>query len=257
MSKYPSSPSTIYALIGKSLCYYYSTLKKIIIPILLLALVKNIYVYCGGMPENKLLSSVIIIAMAVVMIYLCTVMLYSASQVLLNNSISLEDACLKIVKCAVKIVFICLYYIVAYVIASLLLMVIAYFGKENHGVILLFDFIIVVIPLLYFILITIFAFPFVLVEGSSVGKAFWNSNLLTMKNWFPVFGLYAFIFVMIVLVTPTTLHWHLLQAYHVSLLFDFVVFAVFLPIIFNLWLLLLNDYKLRPTAYSEQLKNKP
>jgi len=101
------------------------------------------------------------------------------------------------------------------------------------------------VPTLVTLLLFFYALPILILEQERYLSSFAKSMSLIDHHWLHAFFPYSILLFIVVLVSPNTLHWHFLQAYHLTILFDLLVLSVMLPMFNIMVLLLLNDLRLR------------
>ena len=92
MNAYPSTPKTLSFLITQSFRNYYSVWKATWLTILLIAVVKDFYIYWGGLPQNVWFRGILILVTALLIVYLWAVMLSSAHAVLSGSPLRWRQA---------------------------------------------------------------------------------------------------------------------------------------------------------------------
>lgn len=250
----PSTPTTFGQLFSISLRKYLPVLHKIILMILIMTVVKDAYLYLGGMPSNRILNYIIEIIIAVVVAYFVFASLYMTNCVLNQKKITFREAMVAVWTRALKAYLAVIIYIAIFIIllfiAYLLLHIIHSTSKREmlyQALIMLF---IVGLPFLIFIIFSFFAIPLIIVDNVSVYVGFRQSiKLLGKQHWIKPFVLYLILVILSIIVDPSTRHGHFIAKYDANALFDFIVFCIVLPVYYSLLVLLINDLKLRkPSA---------
>jgi len=247
----PTSPQTFSEQLGLSIRYHFPVFRKMFLLIVLMVVVKDAYIYLGGMPSNPHLLAVVGIVMGLLLSYFVVAMLYLSDCVLQNKKISWLLA-LKAMWPRFGKVFLTL---IAFVAIPFLLFTLGEWVAHSAGgsqgyptqrvsLILTLG---IGIPCLLFYLRYFYTIPFIVMENIPLFSAFKQAGKLCTKkeNWVRVFGVYACGLAIWILVSPDTLHGHLMKMYKLSALFDFLVFCVTLPIMMNLIVLVRNDLVLR------------
>jgi hypothetical protein len=245
----PNTPRSFLDLLGISIKHHYAVLKKTILLILMIVVVKDWYVYLGDFPKNDALKFMISTLMLIVLIYLFMSLLYMTHRILRSEPVMLPDT-FKAINQRLFAIFSASF---IFVVVPTLFVLLAEFvyhlilkdnsgGAKFSGLIFVF---VVGIPILYAYLRYFFTLPLIAMENFSLWKAFGEAQKLVQGNWARVFGIYACAIVIWVLVSPDTLHGHFMRMYHVSGIFDFIVFCVTLPIMMNLIVFMRNDLRLR------------
>ena len=218
--------------------------------ILLLVVVKDLYLYLGGMPPIAWLRWVLIIVMVLLGVYLWAVMLFSANAVLagapLRFSQSFRHVYLKISSIYsglfALVLAMCLLFLVGYLLSNALTAILG-------GAIALRSFLILILiglPLTFILVLWVFVLPLLVLEPISVVAAFRRSMSLVGYNyWLRGFSVYAAFLVLFFIESPVTGHGQWLAKHYFSFLFDAVILAILLPLLTNYFLLLLNDLRLR------------
>lgn len=248
----PSIPKTFSELLGFAIRRHFVVLRKIIWLIVFLVVVKDTYIYLGGMPMNPYWLSLIGIVMAFLILYLISAMLYATHCVLYNENIDWRSALSDMTSRIGRVVFAFIFFVVIPIIFYFIGYWISHWLLEGSadpskyfGLIIV---LLVSIPMMLVYLYYFFVIPLIVTENFAVREAFKRSPALIGHEWrnlLRVFGVYACVLAIWLLVSPDTLHGHLLKMYKLSALFDFIVFSVTIPILMNLIILMRNDLKLR------------
>lgn len=100
------------------------------------------------------------------------------------------------------------------------------------------------LPVFFLNVLFYFTIPILLFHNTSVFSAFRESaEMVRLQNWLPTFGLYFFSFFAVIIVSPTTLHEHILETYYLNIPFDFIVLSILLPLLNSLIVLFENNFK--------------
>jgi len=250
----PNTPRPFSDLLGISIRHHFTVLKKIIWLIVMIVVVKDLYIYLGGFPTNPIWAYVVGIIMTALLIYLFVTALYISNRVLHSEGVSLSEAFLAVNKRLIPLYSASLIFIVAPILVVILSeLSLHYFAGpavERFKYTGLIFTLAVGIPILYAFLRFFYTIPLIVTEDFPIWKAFSEASKLLGENWMRVFGVYACIIAVWLLVSPDTLHGHFMKAYHISALFDFIIFCVTLPIVTNLIVFMRNDLRLRKTLVS-------
>ena len=84
MVHFPSTPIAFLDMLGISIRHHFAVLKKTILLIVMIVIVKDLYIYLGGMRFNTELLYKVSHVMLVLLMYLFSVMIYIANRVLRN-----------------------------------------------------------------------------------------------------------------------------------------------------------------------------
>lgn len=247
MNRYPDNELTFSALFKRSMRLHYLTLKHTIFFILGITLLKYFSVLAIAITTGYAHQVIYIIA-ALIILYLFSAALLSAQRAFLDKPESALNAVKTIWRRVLPIYVTLLIYVVGMVILYYLIEYAALAvdkllhepqSSSLHGgsLILMTAVLFTYIAMLYF------AFPLVIIDEKSVGKAFYDSAVLTEKNKAGVLLLILILCATLVLLTPGAVHEYFLSLYHLDAVFDFVVLCVATPIYINLLLLLINDSK--------------
>jgi len=248
----PSTPSPFMSLLGRSIRHHFSVFRKIVLLVVFLVVVKDAYIYWGGMPSNPYLYGLVGIVMGLLILYLLVAMLYVAHCVFNNEDIdwrsALKDTFSRMGRVLVA-------FVVFVVVPALLFMFAHWIERliiagDSHpssysSLILVLS---VGIPVMLAYLYYFFTIPLIVAENFGVWPAFKRAPRLVGRDWqdlVRVFGVYACGIAIWILISPDTLHGHLLKVYQVSAVFDLIALSVTLPIIMNLVVLMRHDLKLR------------
>lgn len=250
MSLYPTQSKPIIHLVGYSFIHYGRVLKAIIPMILLAALVKDIYIYWGGMPNIQIIRMIIIIVMVILQIYFLLAALYSANKILKGQPMLVKTVFRTIYyKCSAIyagvfafILGCCLVFFVGYLISAIFIAIFPDKTLVRASTYL----ILIGIPMTIGIVLCFFAIPILTLDSVSMMPAFRESvRLVGYKNWLRTFAAYAAVIITSLIVSPATRHGHWLRVHYLSFLFDASVFILLAPLIINFILFLLNDLRLQ------------
>jgi len=253
VNAYPTEPKSIIQLIGYSFANYSKVLKAIIPLILLATLVKDLYIYWGGMPRIQILQTILIVIMIILEIYFWLTALYSADLTLKGQPTSLKMACRTIyykwssVYAGVFLFILgwCAVFFVGYLVSAIFISIFSNMLLARA----LSYLILIGIPLTIGSVLCFFAIPILTINNVKLLSAFRESfQLVGYQYWLHTFVAYAAIIVTSMIVLPVTRHGHWLQVHYLSFVFDVAVFILLAPLIINFILLLLNDLRLRQEA---------
>ncbi len=252
MIHFPSTARTFLDVLGISIRHHFVVLRKTVWLIVMIVVVKDLYIYLGGMPANPIWQYFIGIVMLILLIYLFMAMLYMTNRVLRSEYVTLSDALSGMNKQLAPLYLSSLIFIIVptllLLLSELILHLMAGAGVDHYKYAGLIFVLVVGIPILYGYLRYFYTIPLIVMEDFPIWKAFREASQLVRKNWARVFGVYACAIAIWLLVSPDTLHGHMIQAYHISALFDFIIFCVTLPIMMNLVVFIRNDLRLRKAA---------
>lgn len=248
----PNTPKTFLELLGLSIRHHFSAFRKMLMLIVFLVVVKDAYIYLGGFPDNPYLSALVAIVMGVLILYLITAMLYQVNCLYSGETITWRHALSDVRGRFAKVFLAVLIFIVVPAVLFALAhwvaeMIVADEAKRSMyaGLILV---LVVGIPVMVAYLYYFFTVPNIVMDDVPLGNAFRKAPLLVGQEWrdlVRVFGVYTCAIAVWIIVSPDTLHGHLMKMYKISALFDFVAFSVTLPIMMNLIVLMRNDLRLR------------
>jgi hypothetical protein len=252
MINLPNTPNTFFELLSTAIRRHFATFRKMILLIVFLVIVKDAYVYLGGMPTNQYVYSVVAIVMTLLILYLLVAMLYTAHCVFNNENINWRTALSDTLTRMGRVI---LAFVIFIVVPILLFFIGEWIGRwlmagdpkpyRYSGLILV---LVVGVPVMIAYLYYLFTIPLIVSENFGIWQAFKHSPQLIGQqgsNVVRVFGVYAIGVAIWLLISPDTLHGHLIKMYKLSAPYDFVVFSVALPILMNLIILMRNDLKLR------------
>lgn len=250
MGLLPQEELGFFELMQRAIWHHLSALKQMWVMILLMVFVKDWYIYLGGMPTHGVMSWIVSVFMGVTLLYLFCVGLRISYTVWHQKTVSMNDVFLNTLKrlpyaLVVILIFMvslfALLYAAKYSAQGLIHM--GHSAKVSGLVALFF---ILMFPYILGVVMFVFALPLTVIESMPVLKAFKESFWLIMpKQWFAAFGLYAVTAAMLVLISPDTLHGHFLKRYYLNAPFDLLVLGVFMPFLCNLFVLMINDCRLR------------
>ncbi len=250
MSTYPTSPRTLSYLITLSFKQYGAVLKAIFPMILLSAVVKDLYIYFGGLPANSWFRLAIIIVMVLAELYLWAVILWGANAVLLGAPVRLNQACREVYRKLSAIyagffallLVLCVVFFVGYLLSNIFSML----AGNTMLVRSVLTLLLIGLPMTFAFVLFLFVLPLLILESLPIWLAFRRSILwVGYENWLRTFSVYAVVLVVILFTSPTTAHGQWLAKHYLSFLFDAFILSLFGPLVINYLLLLLNDLRLR------------
>lgn len=249
MSFYPDTPISLEQIWKSSFKHYVLIFRFTFFYIVLFAIVKNLYLYLGGMPQNVWLKSGVIVLISLALIYLWTSSLASTAAALRDDFLNLRTTARSIHARIVPIYLSCLGYVALFFIVLYLgkgIIIALQWSLGNQAWLKGVGFIIFCgFPLLVAFALSFYALPLVIVEGQKPWDAFLESSRLVSPHWLHGFMAYVVLATIILLESPDTLHWHFLSAYNLTIPFDMLVLSVLIPLFNALVLLSLNDLQLR------------
>ncbi len=246
---YPFAPQNYIELIKLILKFYGQIFVKIVLLIALVALLKWSILALSPLPLK--LHILIEVFLYFFILFLLLLSLYRTHMIWLNQTVTLKEEISHVLKHLLQIISV----IILIALALTLLIVLfkwLFFSllHLNPTITALLTMIGVGLPIILLFLFTFFTVPLLLTQRLSIGQAFRKSALLTSANWFFVFILYAILVFLITFLLPTSKHALWLANHHLTVISDWVVLSIALPIFFSLLLLLMNDLNLR-------VKNRP
>ena len=99
--------------------------------------------------------------------------------------------------------------------------------------------------LIFAYLLSIFTCPLLLIDQCSLWQAVIVSIQYTKKNWICPVIIYILLMSMVLTVLPSSQHMLWLAQYHLNSPVSFISISFFFTVVINLWLLVVNDYKVR------------
>jgi hypothetical protein len=250
MNNYPKVANSMTTLIGLSFKYYLPILRIIFPLILLMVLVKDLYLYLGGLPTNHWLRMIIIFIILLLQVYLSSSALLSTNGFLAGTPLRLSVACRTIYNriatiylgfFALILIF-CAIFFIGHLLSGLVVYVSANKTMAyNFAIVLLLG-----LPLTICLVLFFFIMPLLALGTNNMAAAFRESiALVNYRNWLKTFILYAICVLFLLIISPGTLHGQWLIRHHLNFVFDIIVFSLVLPLIFNFILFLLNDLRIR------------
>ena len=250
MNLYPLKPQKFPKLIMQAFKSYWQVFKAILPLILLIALVKDLYIYFGGMPINRWLHTVIILIMVLLEVYLWATVLYSADATFKAAPVQLNKACRAVYHKLASIyagffalvIGFCLLFFIGYFLSNIVTLFFANkMAARSISMLLLFG-----LPVTIGLVLCFFVLPLLVCESLMLWQAFQRSvKLVGYRNWLQTFVLYAIYIILLFIVSPNTLHGQWLARHYLSFIFDVIIFVLMIPLTINLLLLLLNDLRLQ------------
>ena len=248
----PSTPSAFSELLGLSIRKHFSVFKRTIWLILFLVIAKDAFVYLGGFPKNTYLYALVGVVMALLILYFICGMLYTAARILNGEHTNWRAALSEVLPRMPKVVLA----VIIFMVVPLLLFTLGHWilgmtiTHDAHpsryaGLFLVLS---IGIPVMIAYLYYFFTVPNLVIDNMPFWRAFSKASGLVGKYWRElarVFGVYVCGTAVWILVSPDTLHGHLMAMYKVSAIYDFIVLSVTLPILMSLIVLARNDLTLR------------
>ena len=234
-NRYPTSPQKPMALYILALKYFFSSFFAIwplSIVMMLFFLVNQYLVMIQSIAIQRIFS-VLILFLGYLTINLA---LWKVHQVFVQE----KAACLrdKYYWKALCLMFICM--VIPFI--ALQLLVVHLDLSQNK---LIYLALILSSLLIIFYLLSIFSFPLLFINRCSLWRAVSISVQYVKKNWtYPVI-IYTLLMSMVLTVLPSSLHMAWLSQYHLVLPVSFLSISFFLTVAVNIWLLIVNDYKIR------------
>lgn len=238
------------SLVGQAFRYYLPSSKLIFPIILLMAVVKDLYIYLGGLPENNWLQLIIIFVMLLLQVYLSSTALLAVNSILLATPMRLNTAFRTIYKRIATIflgffaviLVLCAIYFIGHLLANL----VVYFVPGVFWVHALSLFLLIGVPLTIALVLFFFIIPILALGTDNIQTAFKESILLVgYKNWLKTFCLYAASAFFLFIISSGTKHGQWLMHHHLNWIFDIVVFSLLLPLLLSAILLFLKSFRLR------------
>jgi len=97
------------------------------------------------------------------------------------------------------------------------------------------------LPIVIAFLAFYFTIPLILVDNKPLWYAFYRSIELTQVSWLSVFMLYLGVVFILTLLLPHSRHVHWLLEHHLLVLFDWIVFAILVPLLMGISLLFMRN----------------
>lgn len=252
MTHLPSTPKTFLELLGLSIRKHFPVFKCTFWLILFFVVVKDAYIYAGGFPQNHYAFITVAIVMGVLVTYLFSAILYASSRILTGEYVDWKNALSNVLPRMPKVL---LSLVALLVFASLLFMLASWIDHwwvsgdvrpPKYARLIEIGtagFFVMVAYIYYF-----YTIPSIIMDNKPLGPAFLYGPSLVAREWkdiVRVFGVYACGWAAWILVSPDTLHGHLMAMYRLSAIYDLIVLSVVLPILVNFIVLMRNDLVLR------------
>ena len=152
---------------------------------LLIVIVKDLYLYCGGMPKNMTAYYVVVVLMALLLIYLICSFIYVSDRVLHNKPVRLRESFAVTAQRILQIYGICIFVIAFcigfYYLGHYLVTIWAPIQAKPTPKYLLIILVFTIFPALYGIVVCLFAPVLVLLRNNNMFSALKNSVSLV---WF-------------------------------------------------------------------------
>lgn len=246
MYRYSNEGMTFTGILNRAVRLHYLTLKYTILPILLITVVKYVALLCSEFFLNPVAQIVINLASTVLIFCLFVFALLATHLGFTEQSQSMMVTFKAIISrwltiFATAIAYLAGGYLLYQLLYLLIFMINKHFSIHSpiHGATMIIS----AVFLIMYIAMFSFCVPLCVLDDTTVWKSFRDSIILTEKNRYGVLMLFLLLGAIFLLVSPASIHEYLLSTYHLSVLFDFVVFCVVVPLLINLLLLLINDSK--------------
>lgn len=247
MNRYPKEEIGFKELVKRSLSLHYLTLKQVIVCVLVITIVKYFSMMLSVLYPEPMPLLINMIVSLIFYVYFFAAALLAAHRIFIDQPISISVALATVWRRGIRIFTTFFVYVFG-------LILVFYFAKltgegvlkllhinpslPNQGVIFY-----MAILCLLFLALFYFAFPITVINDKPVQQAFYDSVVLSEKNKFGILMSICILFIAYVLMTPKMVHAYLLAAYHLDVVFDFIVLCVAIPLYINAVLLLINDSK--------------
>lgn len=236
----PKAPTNFSTLMRISAGIHFNLLKRIFIWLLLLTIGKDLVDYLGGYPDKEILQWVVNGCIALWILFF-----WGASLIASKNffdgqnqpfSAIFKKAISRLPKAIVVILFYLVLFIFFYWFANLF---------TKYSVPLSF-FLLFSLPLNFLYVLFYYATPLIFLENAAILSAFiQTTTLIGTQQWFRGFGLFAMSLIIWILISPDTVHGHVLANYYLSAPFDLIILCLLVPLLNSMIILLLNDLRLR------------
>ncbi len=249
----PKEPLHLSELFGLAVRKLTPTMRVTVPLIFLMVLVKDFSTYMNIVPSNTTASIIYMVVSAALFVYFWAVSLRMTASVWQGDFFKLGRAfknslypTLHVYAAIVvyMVVAIALFYL-GYLVTHLL----GHTALGGKNVALLVFFFITAFPYFFFAVLCLLTYPIIVLQKTPVWKAFLSAVKLTGKShWLWSLAIYAVFAIMYFLITPTTLHAHFLRRYYLSAPFDFIIMLFLVPLLNNLFVLVLNNMQLDQKA---------
>ena len=246
-----SKARTFLDIVSLAFSGYRNALRRCIAVIVMIVVVKDFYIYLGGLPRAPTAQAIGVVIIALILVYLLAVAFYLCYASLKQSSVKLSDAFSHVLRRLASIylallMFFIIFAAIFFLVKALILLIGGH--STNHVRRMIEGFLLVGISgivILFVIVRCYFVYPFVVIEKIMAWRAFTESIRLTMRNSLRTFGLYICSLPLGILTMPNTRHAVWLADHRLSALFDLIVFALLLPLYFNMVILMLKDLQWR------------
>lgn len=245
MNCYPTGELGLGQLLKRSLRMHYLSLKYSIFCILLITFVKYLGTTLPFLLNNPYIEWPLYLLSGVAILFLFSAALLATHRAFIDDPKPIGDAIRTIWARKLQIYAVLGAYFAGIVVLHYI--VVAIIAIEDHffASIAIHGFTLMLLTaiLLTFIAMFFFAPSFVVIEEGTFLKVARSSLILGEKNKFGTLVLFLFLFAMVLLLAPNSMHEYYLSTYHLDPLYDFVVLCVLLPLYINFTLFLINDSK--------------
>lgn len=247
MNQYPLESTSLGRLFLRSVGLHFSTFKHAFLFIILMSFTKSAGYFISNAVSNPVGSWFLVILFLLIFVYFAACTIFSTHLSISGEKQTIKEVVMATVGRYPKIVICCALYIgmalLANFLSNFMIDVLARFFSHSEKNLHLFAFVIGAAITFMFVAMFSYVFPLCSMSDKSIRSIFYDSLILTAENRLGVILLFALSFVLFVLVSPTLLLDYYLAKYHISFLFDLLVFVIIFPIITNYILLLINDSK--------------
>lgn len=246
MNLYPKEKLTIKELLKATFQYYPKTLLPSILFVIFASLAQNIYLMV--LPFIPYPWIYAIVGM-VVSLYFAAAVVYTAHLALLGEKSTLRQRAAYAFHRWPRLILYGMVYVLCFAVMFAWLHLLVYLGKHWDFIGQaqpLWDLLLVGLPLMLANLLLLMAFPILVIKKDPFFSCLKESAALAWKCRFKaIFVAYLIMWLFVYITVPTTVHADWLIHYHLKILVDIVAYLIFMPLITNYLLLLLNDLELR------------
>ncbi|MCX7121238.1 MAG: hypothetical protein NTZ67_05645 [Gammaproteobacteria bacterium] len=248
MNRYPSAEISLKSTLKLSMRLHYLTLKKTIPCIALMMLVKYLAVFFIAVFPEVYMQLLCFFVGSLAIAYFFSVALLAAHHSFIDQPKPTLELFKEVNHRIFQILLTYFLYIagIVFILVAAKLIVRALNQLYFHGSLSVSDgggLIILFIVFMTYVALFYFAYPINVIDKKSIKISFYDSALLTEKNKVGVLMLFSILLIVLILLTPGTIHEYFLSMYHLDFIFDFIVLCVGVPFYINLLLLLINDSK--------------
>jgi hypothetical protein len=234
----PNVRQSFLHLLQLSWKHYFPLLKASLIYILAIVIVKDVSQLFYDRLESFYVDLGVNILVGLLLVFFWSCSLRASDLYFKGQSPGAKQILIEVLKLFPSILGALLGFIIIFVIFFMFAHAV---GKQS----LVIEFSLFMLPVFFLFVLFFFAVPNVILHNTSIIGAFRESaENVGFENWLHTFGLYALVLFTWLLVSPSTLHEHVLANYYLNAPFDFIILSLLLPMLNSMVVLSDNDFRI-------------